>query len=527
MSTNRSRLNTRSRLAAQVATVIFAFLPGWSAEAAALQTPLEEARYSRLSSVAETARFLKTLEQRNPRHAKHIVLGRSAGKRPLDAILISRDIESLANGKPPQRYLRVMIAGSQHGTEASGGEALLMLSRNVLEGTGRPLLQDLEFIFLPLANPDGRAGNQRKNDNGINLSTDFSALTQPESRALLDALVRWRPDVFVDLHESGVFKEKTLARQGYMTNFETQFEIANNPNIDPAIAAFSRERLRPAALERLQERGLRATNYIGEIIDVNQRVRHGGLTLRNVRNRAGMEGAFSFLIESRLDPPHGTYPTPGNIRVRTGKALLAAQELLAVCQAEREAMAARSREARRALDEAGNDDRVTLVARYAPMSGKETLSIELQRIDNAHIEPHSFRYIGRVVASDALALPGAYAVTANQDRIGKVLARQHIQHEVLREPRECRATVQRVLTRELDAAPRGLASWHTTVEKRKQPVRLQPGTLWIGLEQPRRRIASLLLEPQSTSSLFEHRDFSPLVVPGKDFFVLRIDGDCR
>lgn len=527
MNRKRSNAVTPSRLAAQFASIIFSFLPGWSAGVTPLQTPLEEARYSRLSSVAEAGRFLKILEQRNPRHAKRIVLGHSAGKRPLDALLISGDIDSLANGKPPEHHLRVMIAGSQHGTEASGGEALLMLSRNLLEGTERSLLRNLEFILLPLANPDGRAGNQRKNDNAINLSTDFSALTQPESRALLDALVHWRPDVFVDLHESGVFKEKTLARQGYMTNFETQFEIANNPNIDPAVAAFSRERLRPAALARLQERGLRATNYIGEIIDVNQRIRHGGLTLRNIRNRAGMEGAFSFLIESRLDPPHGTYPTPGNIRERTAKQLLAVQELLTVCQAEGETMAARSRAARGALDQTGNDNRVSLVARYAPISGKEAISIELQRIDNAQIEMHSFRYIGRIVASDELTLPAAYAVTANQNRIGEVLKRQHIQYQILREPRQCRAVVQHVVTRELDKAPRGLASWHSTIEERETLVRLPAGTLWINVRQPRRRLASLLLEPRSNSSLFERRDFAPLVKTGEDFFVLRINDDCR
>lgn len=511
----------------RLVSIIVSLLPGWSPGATPLQTPMEETRYERLSTVGEVTRFLKALEQRDPRQAKHIVLGYSAGKRPLDALLVSGEIDTLASGAPPARFLRVLIAGSQHGTEASGGEALLMLSRNLLEGTERSLLQNLEFILLPLANPDGRAGTQRKNDNGINLSTDFSALTQPESRALLDALVRWQPDVFVDLHESGVFKEKTLARQGYMTNFETQVEVGNNPNIDGAIAGFSRERIRPATLARLQEKGLKATNYIGEIIDVDQRIRHGGLTLRNIRNRAGMEGAFSLLIESRLDPPHGTYPTPGNIRVRTAKQLLAVQELLAVCQSEHEAMAARSRAAHKALEEDTSDDRVSLVARYAPMPGKETISIDLRRIDNAQLEAHRFRYLGRIVASDELALPAAYAVTANQDRIGQVLERQHIEYQILHEPRQCQATLQHVVTRERDDAPRGLASWHSTIEERKESIRLQSGTLWIDLHQPRRRLASLLLEAQSNSSLFEHRDFSPLVKAGEDFFVVRINGDCR
>ncbi len=513
--------------AARVAGVIVFFLPGGAPGAAALQTPLEEARYERLSSTTAVTSFLAALERRNDQQARHIVLGRSAGGRPLDALLISQTLDTLAGAAPPAQRLRVMIAGSQHGTEQSGAEAILMLARNLLEGPEGDLLADLEFVLLPLANPDGRDARRRQNDNGVNLSTDFSALTQPESRALLDALVRWQPDVFVDLHESGVFKAKTLARQGYMTNFEAQFEIANHPNINAEVAEFSRVRVRPDALARVQRRGLKAANYIGEIIDINQPIMHGGLTLRNIRNRAGIEGAFSFLIESRLDAPHGTYPTPGNISSRTAKQLLSVRELHAACRAQRDAIAARSRAARKAQMRAGEDERVSLVARYAPVPGQETILIELQRIDNGRLEMHRFRYFGRTAPSNEFVLPAAYAIVANQDRIGEVLGRQHIQRETLREPRNCRATVQHIVTRERDAAPRGLASWQSTIEERETLVRLPAGTLWINLRQPRRHLASLLLEPRSNSSLFEHRDFAPLVKPGEDFFVLRINDECR
>ena len=512
--------------AAYLAWATFLFLPGGSLGAPALQTPLEKARYARLSSAAEVASFLADLQRRNPPEAKHIVLGRSAGGRALDGLLISETLEALARSAPPAHRLRVMVVGSQHGTEFSGAEAVLMLARNLLEGPQHSLLADLEFILLPLANPDGREARRRKNDNGVNLSTDFSALTQPESRALLDALVLWRPDVFVDLHESGVFKAKTLARQGYMTNFETQLEIANNPNIDSAVAAFSRERIRPAALARVQQHGLKAANYIGEIIDINQRIMHGGLTLRNIRNRAGMEGAFSVLIENRLDAPHGTYPTLGNIGARADKQLQSVQDLLAICRAERDAIAVRSRAARKARQKANGEERVSLVARYAPVPGQKTIAVELQRIDNGKIETRSFRYFGRIVPSEELVLPAAYAITGNQERIREVLTRQHIEYEILREPRKCEATVQHIVSRELDAAPRGLASWQSKIKERETRVRLPAGTLWVDLRQPARRLVSLLLEPRSNSSLFEHPDFAPLVAPGEDFFVLRINNDC-
>ena len=53
-------------------------------------------------------------------------------------------------------------------------------------------------------------------------------------------------------------------------------------------------------------RGLDAREYVGEITDIEQPITHGGLSLKNLRNRAAMEGAFSLLLENRLDPSIGS-----------------------------------------------------------------------------------------------------------------------------------------------------------------------------------------------------------------------------
>jgi hypothetical protein len=39
-------------------------------------------------------------------------------------------------------------------------------------------------------------------------------------------------------------------------------------------------------------------------------------------------------------------------------------------------------------------------------------------------------------------------------------------------------------------------------------------------------VIPLLLDPRSNSSLYEHRDHTSLVVPGQDFFALRIAQEC-
>jgi hypothetical protein len=486
-----------------------------------LQTPLEESGYARLTSAAEVGSFLKTLERRDPR-ARHAIIGISGEGRPLDALLVSESLEALAHGGTPGERLRIMIVGSLHGNEPAGGEAILMLARDLFDGPSRAMLAWIEFVLVPVGNPDGRDTGKRVNARGVNLS----ALTSPENRALVDALVRWQPDVFIDLHESTIYKPETLARQGYLTDFEAQIEIANNPNVDGAIRAFSRERIRPAIISRLKRQGLRANDYIGEIRDIRQPITHGSLTLRNLRNRAGMEGAFSLVVENRLDPPGGTYATPQNIGARTAKQLLSLRTVLSVCLAERREIAARSRIARTAWRKAEAGERVFLAAAYGPDPGHETIPIRLRRIADGALETRTFRYLPRIVPSEVLVLPAAYAITAHQETIGEILKRQHIRYDMLREPRDCRATVQRVEARKKAGSPQRRTNARFRIEEREASVRLPAGTLSISLRQPARRLIPLLLEPKSNSSLYEHRDYASLVVLGQDFFVLRIVQEC-
>lgn len=488
-------------------------------------TPLEASAYQKLSSVADVSRFLAVLD-RHDRRAKHVVLGRSAGGRPLDALLVSGNPGALERGDAPAHRLRIMLASGQHGNEASGTEAIMMLARDLLGGPRQTLLEHVEFILLPIQNPDGREAGRRKNDDGVDFSADFVALTQPETRLLIDALMRWQPDVFVDLHESAILKPRTLARHGYMTDFETQLEIGNNGNIDAAIAWLNRNRIRPAILSELQRRGQRAANYIREITNPNQNIKHGGLTLRNARNRAGITGAFSLLVENRLDPVEGDYPTPRNIAHRTATQLLSLEVLLETCRAQQAEIIARSRAARAGWRERLRP-RVFLTTTYHPDPEQKTISITLRRIEDGKLETRVLPYWGRIMNGEELALPVAYALIDHHDRIGAVLERHHIESVVMDEPRRCRAIVQHVLTREAIPARYGHGTFRTTVEEREFVTSLPAGTRWIPLHQPTQRLIPLLLDPRSSSSLFDHVNYSALVEAGKDFFILRINRDCR
>ncbi len=491
-----------------------------------LQTPLEQAGYRRITRAAEVRDFFDALE-RHDGPARRVGLGVSPGGRPIDALVVSESMKAMVRGDPPAERLRVMVVGSQHGGEPSGAEAILMLARDLVTGSERALLADMEFILVPVGNPDGREAGKRENSIGIDVATDNLTLSQPETRAIFDALNVWKPDAVIDLHESAVFKHKTLAREGYMTDFETQIETANNPNVDPALAALARERIVPAIFARLRNQGLEADWYVAEITSIDKPIKHGGVTIKTLRNRAGIDGALSLLVEGRLDPAAGTYPTPHNIRARATKQLMTLQAWIAVILQERHEIAARSRAARAAWRNPGAPEQVSLFAGYGPAPGRDTISIRLRRISDGQLENRTFAYLGRIVQGAERKLPAAYVVTAHQAMIARLLDRQHIRYETFNEARQCEATVPHVSRREPVPGRRGEETWHTEIDERKALVTLPAGTLRVPLEQPARRLIPLLLELRSNSSIFEHpsavEDYSRLVVAGRDFFVLRVD----
>jgi hypothetical protein len=483
-------------------------------------TPAERAHFARQSTSTEIAAFLADLAARHP-VAEVVPLGTSVGGRPVQALLLSKEPAAVGAQPPASGRLTIMVLASQHGTEPSGSEAVLRVARDVADGPLAPLLDDVDLILVPDANPDGRDLHRRVNGRGVNLSTNFAILTEPEARAVQDGLLRWRPAVVIDVHESAVFKGLTLARQGYMTDVEAQFETATHPDVDSGIAALSRERVLPEVLARVNGQGLRAEVYVGEITDVGQPITRAGLSLRNLRNAWGLRDVMSFLIENRLDPKTGRYPTPRNLEARVDKQFVSVSALLATCAAHREAISRVVGEARqRALD---SRTPLHLVATYAPDPASPTVRVRLRRVDGNQPLERVFVHHRRVSADVPLAPPAAYAVVAHQDAIGELLARHGVAFERLTAPRSVRVVAQRIQARTTVPGPYSLG-WVTeyTVAGRATGLVVPAGALWVPLDQPARRLVPHLLEPGSNNSVFREPVYAPLVTVGEDFFIHRV-----
>ncbi len=128
----------------------------------------------------------------------------------------------------------VWLAYAVHGNELSSTDAAMLTAYHLLASQDDPVVEKIlaeTVVFIdPLQNPDGRARfvhgfeaarglapdadplsaehvepwpSGRVNHYLFDMNRDWIALTQPETRGRIAALLEWYPLVFVDLHEMG------------------------------------------------------------------------------------------------------------------------------------------------------------------------------------------------------------------------------------------------------------------------------------------------------------------------------------
>lgn len=168
-------------------------------------TPAEAHGFNQTPSYAETRAWLERLVAASP--LLHLeVFGHTAQGRELYAIRASKP-----GGPKPVLLAQAGI----HSGEIDGKDAGLMLLRDIaLRGKDR-LLDQADFVFVPIFNADGHERTSpynRPNQRGpanqgwrttaqnLNLNRDYLKADTPEMRAMLGLLQKYRPSLYLDLH---------------------------------------------------------------------------------------------------------------------------------------------------------------------------------------------------------------------------------------------------------------------------------------------------------------------------------------
>src|SRR5688572_12083249 len=243
-------MNVRQRgaeaMALVLATTLVAAQSGRPPALADLKTRAERTVFTETSRYDDVMAFLDVVDRASP--LVHVTtFGYTFEGRPLPLAIVGRVATPTAAAIRAGSVLRVYIQANIHAGEVEGKEAALALVRDIAAGAHAAWLGSMVLLVNPVYNADGNErvsltnrgfqhgpiGGQgtRANAQGLNINRDDIKLDTPEARSMVRLLNDFDPHVMVDLHTTNG------SRHAYHLTYETP----NNPAVDPAIVAQSRE----------------------------------------------------------------------------------------------------------------------------------------------------------------------------------------------------------------------------------------------------------------------------------------------
>lgn len=248
---------------------------------------------------AELAQWLDELA-RSPAEqtrAQKIELGTSQAGTPIAALALSgasggKSLES--NGRPT-----VLLVGQQHGDEPASGEALLVMARELSHGLLAPMLQRINVIIVPRANPDGATVGSHATSDGTDLDRDHLSLRTPEAQALAQAMRAYRPAVIVDVHEYPV-QAVEAAGARLLPSQDLLLQAASTANVPDFITKAAMEWVVQPLTQSLAADGLTHEWWHTLTPQGNALVAEtGDAQPVSLRNLGGLDNAVSLAIASR------------------------------------------------------------------------------------------------------------------------------------------------------------------------------------------------------------------------------------
>ena len=268
------------------------------------RTPAFDAGRTALTSNAELAAWMRALLRDgratpDGNTVRLLSVGSSQGGVPLEALLFTRDAEAtpaslLRAGRPT-----VLLLGQQRGDEPAGAEALLSIAEELAQGPLGKLLEHINVVLLPRANPDGAVLGRAMTTSGIDANRDHLLLRTPEAQAMAQLAREFRPVVVIDLHEYPAI-EPYLAKFGALQRFDALVQYATVANLPELVTKAAEEWFRRPLLASLAAHDLSAEwSYTTSTQAADKKMSMGSVDPDSARNANGLRNAISFVIETR------------------------------------------------------------------------------------------------------------------------------------------------------------------------------------------------------------------------------------
>lgn len=251
------------------------------------QTGFEQSQGARWTTLDEEQAFLRQVDKASGQ-VRVSEVGKSVQGRPLNLVRVG-------GGGPTT----VLFLCSQHGDEPSGREACLIKIRDYAYGKAS-IPPATTLLFVPTANPDGRAADTRGNANGVDINRDHIALATPEGRTFAKLIRDYQPDIVHDLHEFG--PRPLVYDKDVLWLWPRNLNVSQR--VHDEAEKLSRDYVRVAV-----EASGRTSGVYGFLTDPvtgepTEQIAGDGQE-RILRNTTGIKHALGLLVETNTDPNPG------------------------------------------------------------------------------------------------------------------------------------------------------------------------------------------------------------------------------
>ena len=232
------------------------------------KTRAESSNYEETSRYEDVLVFLKELQQQT-NLLRVDSFGESEEGRDLPLIIISNPPLATARAAHASGKTVVLIQANIHAGEVEGKEAVLQLSRRLVTGDLKAVLNKVVVLIAPIYNADGNEKistdhrpeqfgpiggvGTRENAKRLDLNRDYMKIESVEAKALIGLFNRWDPHLIVDLHTTN----------GSYHGYHLTYAPMLNPNTDSHIIAFQRKVMLPAITQAMLKNHHFRTYYYG------------------------------------------------------------------------------------------------------------------------------------------------------------------------------------------------------------------------------------------------------------------------
>jgi hypothetical protein len=490
----------------------------------------EQSQFKATSRHADVMEFVRRLQELSP-YLRVETLARSEEGRDIPLLVIGKPLPSPASSTRSGGRGVIYIQANIHAGEVEGKEASLMLARDILLAPDLSYLDKLILLVAPVFNADGnerispenrrhQGGPEqgvgvRHNGQNLDLNRDSIKLESPELRGLVEnVLLRWDPLLLVDCHTTnGSYHQEVVT-----------YSWGLNPNGDPAIVAYQRDKMMPE-IEAILEKTY-ATPAVGYGGFRDYRAPEKGWETfepqpRYVTNYIGLRNRLSILDENYVYADFKAR-VMGNYNF-----LRAILDYCSIHLGEIETVVAEA-DRKAVLRGMSPSEKDTFFVEYELLPLKNPVTVhayETEVIPRGEGQRPEVKVTGKVnvltipyysdwAGKRGVRLPYAYVVNVPD---AEVLAKLR-QHGLIVErlTRPARFEVEAFRVKEIKSAERAFQGHHLNQvrgEYAAETMEFQAGTILVPLAQPLGGLAAYLLEPESDDGLLVWNFFDRYIVP--------------